>query len=56
MRIQGSRIQEAKYQPKTAKKTVLRVKPKSELLKKKIIKISLMVHQVLHKKSEERRK
>jgi len=35
MRIQGSRIQEAKYQPKTAKKTVLRVKPKSELLKKK---------------------
>ena len=44
MRIHGSRIQEAKYQTKyqikTAKKTVLLTKPKSELLKKKIIKIS----------------
>ena len=34
------RIQGAKYQPKTAKKAVLLLKSKSELLKKEIIKMS----------------
>jgi len=34
------RIQGIKYQPKTAKKSFLLQNPKSELLKKKIIKIS----------------
>jgi len=34
------RIQGVKYQPKTTKKTFLLLKPKSELMKKEIIKIS----------------
>jgi len=35
------RIQGVKYQPKTAKKTFLLLKPKSELLKKREIKKSI---------------
>jgi len=39
------RIQGLKYQPKTAKKTFLHLKPKSELLiKREIIKISLFLN------------
>jgi len=40
-------IQVVKYQPKTAKTTFLLLKPKSELLKKKINYKNFMVHKVL---------
>ena len=38
------RIQGVKYQPKTAKKNILHQNPKSELLKKDIIKISSILN------------
>ena len=41
------RIQGVKFQPKTAKKTFLLLKPKSELLKKKRDYKNFMVHKVL---------